>query len=140
MDRIQIAALIFILCGLIIPILCIIKMYIIQKFKKEAIVTDAVIINSERRHIYRGGFYYIFSLQYNVPGTAALFDAHAISPKNLQPGDKIPLMYLADNPSKYKTDFGKRLPWIFGFSIIFLGLLTWLCYWLLNSGYYEVKP
>jgi len=29
---------------------------------------------------------------------------------------------------------------LLGFSLLFLGLLIWFCYWLLNTGYYEVKP
>jgi Protein of unknown function (DUF3592) len=141
MDPIQIAALIFLLCGLALPVTCIIKMYMIKKFKQKAITTEAVITNIEKRRAYKGGVYYIFNLRYRVPETNTTYtNATALSGKNCKPGDTIPLMYLANNPAKYKTDFGKRLSWLLGFSIIFLGLMIWLSYWLLNSGYYEVKP
>ena len=115
-------------------------MYIIKKFKKKAVVTEAVIINKEKRQAYRSGVYYVFGLQYKIPETGDVFNARAVSAKNLNPGDTMPLMYSADDPAKYKTDFGKRLPLILGFSIIFLGLLIWFCYWLLNSNYYEPSP
>lgn len=141
MDPIQIAALIFLLCGLALPATCIIKMHLIKKFKQKAIVTEAVIINTEKRRGYKSGVYYILSLQYKVLDTGTVFNnASAICGKNHKPGDTIPLMYLTNNPAKYRTDFGKRLSWILGFSIIFLGPMIWLSYWLLNSGYYEVKP
>lgn len=134
----QLIALILIVCSLAVPVICLIKMYMIKKFKQNAIVTEAVITNTEKRWGYKGGAaYYIFSLQYKVLQTGALFtEARAISRKYLKPGDRIPLMYLADNPAQYKTDFSKKIYWVFGFSLIFLGLIIWFCYWLLNIKHY----
>ena len=113
-------------------------MHLIKKFKQKAIVTEAVITNTEKRWGYKGGAeYYIFSLQYKVLETGALIsDAKAISRKYRKPSDTIPLMYLADNPAHYKTDFSKNIYWVFGFSLIFLALIIWFCYWLLNMRHY----
>ena len=140
MNRIQIAALILIVCGLALPVMCVIKMYLIEKFKKKAIFTKAVITNTEKRRANKGGVYYVFSLQYKVHETGTSLPGTLISGKNLKPGETIPLMYLAANPIKYKTDFGERFSWIFGFSIIFLVLIIWFSNWLLHTGYYEIKP
>jgi len=56
MNSIQIAALILIVCGVALPVMCVIKMYLIEKFKKKAIFTEAVITNTEKRRLIKAEF------------------------------------------------------------------------------------
>lgn len=139
MDSIQIAALILILAGAAVPAMCIVKMLMVKKFKKNAVITQAIINNAERRRGYKNAVYYMLYIQYK-DYAGNIFKGHAIGAKKNIPGSTIPVMYSTTNPAKYKTDFGKYLPWLLGFSMIFLLLIICFCYWLLNSGYYQTNP
>lgn len=68
-----------------------------------------------------------------------IFTGSAVGAKKNIPGTTIPIMYNTADPVKYKTDFGKYLPWLLGFSLLFFALLIWLCYWLLTIKYI-VRP
>jgi hypothetical protein len=138
MDRIQITALILILAGTAIPLMCIIKMYMINSFKKNAVITKAIINQTEKRRGMKGAVYYMLAIQYK-DHAGNIFTGLAIGAKKHIPGSTIPIMYKTSNPAKYKTDFGKYLPWLLGFSLLFLGLLIWFAYWLLNIEY-TVRP
>ncbi len=138
MDRIQIAALILILAGVLIPAMCIIKMYMINSFKKTAAITTALITHSEKRTGMKGSVYYMLAIQYK-DHAGNVFTGSAIGAKKHIPGTTIPIMYKTSDPVKYKTDFGKYLPWLLGFSLLLLGLLIWFAYWLLNIEY-TVRP
>lgn len=139
MDSIQITVLILILAGTLLPVICIVKMLMIKKFKQNAVITKAIINNAERRRGYKNAVYYMLYIQYK-DYAGNIFKGQAIGAKKNIPGSTITIMYQTTNPANYKTDFGKWLPWVLGFSIIFLGLIIWLCYWLLNSGYYQTNP
>jgi hypothetical protein len=52
-----------------------------------------------------------------------VFTGMAVGAKKNIPGTTVPIMYNTADPSKYKTDFRKYLPWLLGFSLIFLALL-----------------
>lgn len=138
MDRIQIAALIFVLAGALMPTLCIIKMQMIKRFKRDAVQTTALITHSERRTGLKGSVYYLLHIEYK-DNAGNVFKGWAIGSKKNTPGGTVPVMYKAANPAKYKTDFGRYLPWVLGFSLIFLCLLVWFSYWLLHIEY-TVRP
>jgi hypothetical protein len=135
MDKIQTAALILILVGALLPALCIIKMQMIKKFKKNATVTKAIINNTEKRIGYKGAVYYMLAIQYK-DNAGNIFKSHAIGAKKNIPGSTITIMYKTNNPASFKTDFGKHLPWVLGFSLILFGFLLWLACTLLNYDYY----
>ena len=138
MNGIEIAALVLISISLVLPVLCVIKIYRLRKFKKNAVVTNAMIRTIEKRTGIRGSVYYILAVQYgDIMGK--IFTGSAVTTKKYKIGDFIPLMYLTDNPAKFKTDFGKWLPWMLAFSVVFLGLIIWFCYWLLHIEY-TVSP
>lgn len=114
--------------------MCVVKMYRLKRFMKNAITTSALIRSVEKRSGYRS-YYYLLTIQYGDL-TGKIFTGVAIvASKKHKVGDFIPLMYSADNPAKYKTDFGKWVPWFLAFSLIFLGLIIWFCYWLLHLEY-----
>jgi hypothetical protein len=138
MNRIEIAALILIAAGALIPVLCIIKMLLIKRFKKNAVLTTAVITHSERRTGMKNSVYYMLAIQYK-DAAGNIFTGSAVGAKKNVPGTTIPIMYASTDPANFKTDFGKYLPWLLGFSLIFLGLLIWFSYWLLHNTY-MVKP
>lgn len=122
MDSIQIATLIIFVCGAAVPVLCIIKMHLLNKYKRIAIVTTAIVTYAERRSAYRSGYYYVLSVQY-TDQSGILYTAKAVTAKKTAPGDKIPLMYQSSDPANYRTDFGKGLPWLLGLSLIIFGLI-----------------
>lgn len=138
MDRMQIAVLILFVAGALIPALCIIKMWMIKTFKKNAAITTATITRSEKRTGMKGAVYYMLSVQYK-DSAGRVFTGSAVGAKKNIPGTTIPIMYNTTDPTKYKTDFGKYLPWLLGFSLIFFGLIIWFCYWLLSLEY-TVRP
>jgi len=134
MDRIQIVVLILVVSGSLIPAMCMIKMRMIRRFKQNAVITPAIITHSEKRIGMKGSVYYILFIKYNDESGRS-FTGSALGSKKNIPGTTVPVMYNINDPTKYKTDFGKYLPWLLGFSIIFLVAIIWFCYWLLHSGY-----
>jgi hypothetical protein len=138
MDRIEIVVLILISISLVLPVLCIVKMRRLKEFKKTAIVTSALIRSVERRSGYKS-VYYLLTVQYGDLTGKIFMGSAVVASKKHKPGDFVPLMYLPDNPAKYKTDFGKWLPWVLAFSLVFLGLIIWFCYWLLHIEY-TIRP
>lgn len=138
MNRIEIAALVLILAGLLMPVLCIVKMLMIKKFKKNAVITTAIITNSERRTGIKNAVYYLLAIQYK-DASGNIFTGQAVGAKKNIPGTTVQIMYKINDPANFKTDFGKYLPWLLVFSLLFLGLLIWFSYWLLNTAY-TVQP
>ena len=138
MNPIEVVVLILILTGLLLPVLCIVKMYRLKRFRKKAIITNALIRNVERRTGHKS-VYYLLTVQYgDIAGK--IFNGTVIfGSKKYRVGGFIPLMYLPGEPSKYKTDFGKGLPWVLAFSLVFLGLIIRFCYWLLQIDYTVTK-
>lgn len=135
MNATEIASLIIIVGSAGLPVLCSIKMKIIQRFKAKSITTNALITQVEKRSGQKST-YYILSLQYKNVDTGISFKGHMISAsKRYKVGDTVPLMYLPDKPEIYKTDFGKWLRWIFAFSLCVFGAIMWFCYWLLHLNY-----
>ena len=138
MDRMQIAVLVLIIAGALTPAMCLIKMWMIKAFKKNAVITTATVTRSEKRSGMKGAVYYMLSIQYK-DYAGRVFTASAIGAKKNIPGTTVPIMYKKDDSTKYKTDFGKYLPWWLGFSLIFFGVIIWFCYWLLTTTY-TVRP
>ncbi|MBC7888200.1 MAG: hypothetical protein H7Z13_09930 [Ferruginibacter sp.] len=138
MDRLDIAVLILIVAGTLMPLFCIIKMQMIKKFLKNAAITPAVVTHAEKRTGLKGAVYYLLAIEYK-DNSGRLFNGSAIGAKKNAPGTTVPVMYNVDDPTKYKTDFGKYLPWLLGFSLIFLAGILWFSYWLLNLNY-TVRP
>ena len=130
MNEIQIVALVLVMAGLAIPVMCVVKYLAIKRFRQGAVVTEAEVMESERKTGYRS-VYYILRIKYKTIDGGQLYNGQFISGKKRKIGDTIPLMYANRDPAVFKTDFGKRLPWLFGFGIIFLALICWFCYWLL---------
>ena len=138
MDRMQIAVLILIIAGALMPAMCIIKMQMIKAFKKNAVITTATITRSEKRIGMKGAVYYMLSVQYK-DYAGRVFTGSAVGSKKSIPGNTVPIMYKTADPTKYKTDFGKYLAGLLVFSLIFFGLIIWFCYWLLTTTY-TVQP
>jgi hypothetical protein len=138
MEQIQIAALILIVAGAAIPAMCIIKMHMIKNFKKNAVITKAIINNTEKRFGLKGSVYYLLFIQYK-DNAGNIFYGQSIGTKKNIAGTTISIMYKTTNPANFKTDFGKYLPWLLGFSLAFFGLLVWFAYWLLHQ-HYIVRP
>lgn len=138
MNSIEIVVLILIAAGAVIPVMCVIKMLLIKNFKKNAVLTTAVITHSERRTGLKNAVYYMLAIKYK-DAAGNIFAGQAIGAKKNIAGTSIPVMYKTTDPSKFKTDFGKYLPWLLGFSLILLGLLIWFSCWLLDNTY-MVKP
>jgi hypothetical protein len=140
MNPVQTAALIISTAGALPLLICFIKMYLLKKFKAKAAITTALVTASEKRRGLKNSTYYLLQIKYSAIGTGVQYSAQTIEWKKYAAGDTIPLMYLLDKPEKFKTDFGKSLKFLLPFSIIFFSLILWFCHWLLNTGYYEVKP
>lgn len=113
-------------------------MLLIKKFLKNAVLTTAFITHSERRTGLKNAVYYMLAIQYK-DAAGNIFKGQAIGAKKNIPGCTVPIMYKTTDPANFKTDFGKYLPWLLGFSLILLGLIFWFSYWLLHNTY-MVKP
>jgi len=119
----------------ILPLLfTLIKMRMLQNFRKKGITTTATIIHVEEHYRAKGGYYYYLTFTYKtIHGEG--YTARSVDHKKRQPGDTIPLTYLLEKPTKFSVDNGKRLPYIAAFSIVFFFLIIWFCYWLSNLEY-----
>ena len=109
-------------------------MLLIKRFKKNAVLTTAVITRSEKRTGLKNAVYYMLAIQYK-DAAGNIFTGQAVGAKRNVPGTSIPIMYASADPAKFKSDFGKYLPWLLVFSLLFLGLLIWFSYWLLHTAY-----
>ena len=134
MDAIQTAALVLMIAGVLPLVTCLIKIYLLKKYKAKAAVTTALVTASEKRRGIKNSTYYLLDIQYIIH-TGIQYSAQTISWKKYAAGDTLPLMYLTNDPGNFKTDFGKSLKWLLPFSIILIGLILWFCYWLLNQEY-----
>lgn len=104
----------------------------IQRFKEKAVITTATITHTEKRTGYKST-YYLLHLQYKTIDTGIVYTGDSVSAsKKHRSGDTVPLMYLAGKPAIFRTDFGKWIPWVLAFGIVFFTLIAWLCYWLLH--------
>jgi hypothetical protein len=138
MNRMEIAALVLTITGALIPVMCVIKMLLIKNFRRNGVVTTAIVTHSERRTGLKNAVYYMLAIQYKDEA-GNIFTGQAIGAKKNIAGTTVPIMYKITDPANFKTDFGKYLPWLLGFSLLFLGLLIWFSYWLLHNTYI-VKP
>jgi hypothetical protein len=122
---------ILIVAGAVPLVVCIIKMKMLNAFKKKSVVTNATVTKVEERHHYKIGIIYRATVEYKTGKeelylvTVPLFKKHII-------GDTVRLMYMPDDPTKFSTDFGKRLPFFLLFTVVLFMLIAWLCTWLHN--------
>ena len=134
MNAIQTAALVLMTAGVLPLVTCLIKMYLLKKYKAKATIITALVTASEKKRGIKNSTYYLLDIQYIIQ-TGIQYSAQTISWKKYAAGDILPLMYLTNDPGNFKTDFGKSLKWLLPVSIILIGLIAWFCYWLLNQEY-----
>lgn len=137
MNIIQGTALFLMIISLLPLVMCLIKMHLLKKYKAKATITTALVTASEKRRGVKGSVYYLLGIQYKVTGTGIQYTAQTFSVKKYKAGDEIPLMYITNDPSNFKTDFGGSLKWLLPVSIILIVVVAWLCYWLLRLDYYS---
>ncbi len=135
MDPIKTTALVLVIISFLPLAICFLQMHRLKKYKAKATVTKALVTAFEKKRGYKNAAYYLLNIQY-VIHTGIQYSGQTISHKKYEAGDYIPLMYLTDDPGNIKTDFGQSLKWLLPISIILIGLIGWLCYWLLNLDYY----
>jgi len=135
MNLIQTIALVLLLTSTLPLLFCLIKIYRLKKFKAKAVLTRALVTAAEKRSGFKNSNYYLLTIKYKVNDTGLHYSAQKISGKKYTAGEQVPLMYLPDDPVKFSIDFGQSLKWLLPFSVIFLGLISYLCYWLLIHGY-----
>ncbi|MFT3681643.1 MAG: hypothetical protein QM791_15335 [Ferruginibacter sp.] len=116
-------------------IICLIKIYRLKKYKANAIITTALVKAAEARRGFKNSTYWLLSIEYITIDTAIVYTAKTVSWRKRTAGDTIPLMYLSADPANFKTDFGQSLKWLLPISIILIGAVSWLCYWLLTQEY-----
>jgi Protein of unknown function (DUF3592) len=134
MNAIQTAAAILMAASLLPLAVCVIKIYLLKKFKARATITAAAILKSEKRRGFKNATYYLLDIQYTI-NTGVQYSAKTISWKKYAAGDTMPLMYLPADPGNFKTDFGQSLKWLLPISIILIAGIAWFCYWLLAQEY-----
>jgi hypothetical protein len=125
---------ILIVAGAVPLVLCIIKMKMLNAFKKKSVVADATVTKVEERYRYKTGIIYRATVEY-VTDKKELYIATVPLFKKHVDGDTVRLMYMPDDPTKFSTDFGKRLPYFLPFTIVLFLLIIWLCVWLGNLEY-----
>jgi|GEM_PF-2793834 len=135
MNPIQTTALILVIISLLPLMICIVQMHRLKKYKANATVTNALVTAAEKKRGFKNAAYYLLSIQYIIH-TGIPYSGQTISWKKYEAGDYIPLMYLTHDPGNIKTDFGQSLKWLLLISILLIGLIVWLCYWLLHLDYY----
>lgn len=131
MDRITIISVILIILGSMPLILVLIKRRMQKVFMQKAVTTTAVVTNCEKRIGLKGSVYYILSLQYTTIDGRQILNGTVGSGKK-ERGDRIPLMYLPDKPTRFSIDFGKRTPYAIAITILYLILVICFCVWLNN--------
>jgi hypothetical protein len=129
MNELSIILIILLVLGIIPFVIIMIKRQLINTFKKNSVLTKALVTNCEKRFGIKGNVYYILSLQYKtIESNQILYGT--VGSKKQEIGDEIPLMYLPGNPSKFSIDFGQRIPVAIVLTLAFFGLIVWLCVWL----------
>lgn len=135
MDPIQTAALVLMIISCLPLVMCLVKIHLLKKYKAKATITTALVTGAEKKRGVKNSTYYLLDISYLIH-TGVQYTAKTISWKKYAAGDSIPVMYIPHDPGNFKTDFGRSLKWLLPISILFIGLVAWLCYWLLNLDYY----
>jgi hypothetical protein len=134
MNPIYAIALILICLATALPLMCLVKMHMVKKFKEKAIATTAVIIRVEKRHGTRSA-YYLIQLRYKTIDTGIEYTGQTIFANKNKVNEIIPVWYKAGDPAIFKTDSGKWLRWMLALSLLFFGLICWFSVWLLSREY-----
>jgi len=129
----HIAAILLIIISASIPVKYFVKIHFLMQFRKKAVCTNAEIMYADKHITYREPDCYRLQIQYKMVDKEIFYMAQTMSAKKYKAGDILPLMYLSDRPEQFKTDFGKRLPWILAFSFLFFSIILWFCFLLLAA-------
>ena len=125
---------ILIIAGAVPLVVCIIKMRLVNAFKKRSVVTSAIVTRVEEKYYYKTGIIYGATVKH-VTGKKELYIVTVPLSKKYVAGDTVRLMYMPDDPIKFSTDFGKRLSYFLPFTVVLFLLIIWLCTWLHNLEY-----
>ena len=109
MNAIQTAALVLMTAGVLPLVTCLIKMYLLKKYKAKATTTTALVTASEKRRGIKNSTYYMFGIKYKTIDTGVQYSAQTISWKKYAAGDILPLMYLTNDPGTSKQILVNRL-------------------------------
>lgn len=132
MNRIKMVVAIFMLCAAVAPVYLLILLLRHYRFKKSAIRTSATIISTQPFEAGMAHQKFIYQLEYTVKATGQNHMATHYAATDAEQGTCIPLYYLPNNPLKYATEQSKPLMKKFSLALLFLFLISWFCYRLLQ--------
>lgn len=132
MEQIQTALIIIFSLGAIFPILVLLKMRSVNKFKKNGVITVANVINQEKRTGHKGAVYYIWTVQYR-DSTGKLHRGTTIGYLPNAVGMTMPVIYKASDPRIFRTEFGKNLKKMLIIACVFFAIMIGVCIWLISE-------